>query len=119
MAGMREIAFRSSEISQSIPQHRPDAANAEEIDNPVGQMLRQLVAQHGNDHFISRGDDLLDAVLAHYLFANSATALEEGRSASLRYVVMRSVSRSKLPRSGERSGNVVPAAFSSFRRKGA
>jgi hypothetical protein len=30
MAGMREIAFRSSEISQSIPQHRPDAANISE-----------------------------------------------------------------------------------------
>jgi hypothetical protein len=30
MAGMREIAFRSSEISQSIPQHRPDAAHISE-----------------------------------------------------------------------------------------
>lgn len=41
---------------------------AEDIDNPVGQMLRQLVAQHGNDHVISREHDPLDAVLAHYLF---------------------------------------------------
>jgi hypothetical protein len=27
MAGLREIAFGSSDISQSIPQHRPDTAN--------------------------------------------------------------------------------------------
>ena len=30
MAGIRETAFRPSDISQSIPQHRPDAANIRE-----------------------------------------------------------------------------------------
>lgn len=41
---------------------------AENIDDPIGQMLRQLVAQHRNDDFISRQHDLLDAVVAHHPF---------------------------------------------------